>query len=279
MIMKKIFLTLLAIPLLAVSCKKDEDKQEKPKHPRDVQEVATENYVAIQQYLKTNFYNEASNEENFNGVIGLDTIAGINKNKTSLFEDSRLKKKIFKIKDAKGMDINHTFYYFIIKEGDGKQATVADSSLVNYKGQLLNGKVFDENKYITLNSWMDLLGDGSQNNGGTIKGFREGVSLLKDTKSDPSVNENGTFGSFEGFGKGIFFIPSALGYFNRNESSIPAYSPLIFTINLYKTKKADHDKDGIPSIEEIEIDDFGIITFKDCNKNRTPDYLDPKNCK
>ncbi len=49
---------------------------------------------------------------------------------------------------------------------------------------------------------------------------------------------------------GIFFIPSSLGYFSNNTGSIPAYSPLIFSVSLYLVNQSDHDLDGILSIDE-----------------------------
>ncbi|MBA3986432.1 MAG: hypothetical protein H0X63_07655, partial [Flavobacteriales bacterium] len=76
------------------------------------------------------------------------------------------------------------------------------------------------------------------------------------------------------YGVGIFFLPSGVAYFNNIQGSIPAYSPIIFRVNLFLAKRADHDRDGVLSINEIEYGDFGVITFPDSNGNLVPDYLD-----
>ena len=103
-------------------------------------------------------------------------------------------------------------------------------------------------------------------------------------------------------------MPSALGYFSSNNVSIPAYSPLIFSVNLHLVKQSDHDGDsilsidedingdgnplnddtdgdGLPNMNDIDDDGDGIITLKefdkdgdgtpdDTNNDNTPDYLD-----
>ena len=57
------------------------------------------------------------------------------------------------------------------------------------------------------------------------------------------------------------------------QSSIPAYSPLIFSLNVYTTNQADHDADGILSFDEDvdgdgnpfndDTDGDGIANFAD----------------
>ena len=103
-------------------------------------------------------------------------------------------------------------------------------------------------------------------------------------------------------------MPSALGYYSSISSSIPAYSPLIFSVNLLIVNQSDHDSDGILSIDEdingdgdplnddtdgdglpnmndFDDDGDGVPTFNeldkdndgipdDFNNDGTPDYLD-----
>ena len=133
-------------------------------------------------------------------------------------------------------------------------------------------------KNFTQNNWLDLLGDGTRNNSGTIYGFREAVALLKATTNELSSNQDGTLALPENYGVGLFFMPAALAYYT-GASNIPAYSPVIFEIKLLKTEHIDHDADGIPSINEINHQSDGIISFPDCNSNGVVDYLDSRKCK
>ncbi len=262
----------LAIGLLALalfSCKKDNNDVV----IRPYTEVAPENDRDIQTYLKTHF---ATLDSDNNVVI--DTISGANASKTSLFNNTDLKRKVLKVKINDNAYLDHTMYYIIFKEGNGEQATVADRSYVLYKGQTLKNKVFENAKNFTQNNWLDLLGDGTRNNSGTIYGFREAVALLKATTNELSSNQDGTLALPENYGAGLFFMPAALAYYT-GASNIPAYSPVIFEIKLLKTEHIDHDADGIPSINEINHQSDGIISFPDCNSNGVVDYLDSRKCK
>ena len=101
--------------------------------------------------------------------------------------------------------------YKMIKEGTGKQPTATSMVTVHYKGQLVDGKVFDssiergEPIEFPLNQ--------------VIPGWTEGLQLMK-----------------EG-GKATFYIPSQLGYGEQGVSGmIPANSTLIFDVELIKVK-------------------------------------------
>lgn len=270
MVKKTIFSISLLSALMAVSCKKDDNNNKEVTPPRDVTEVRDENEASIVSYLKTHFYKFENNE------VTLDTIAGANAQQASLFE--KVKTVELDVYDINSNKVRHKLYYLLVQEGTGEKSTVADSVFVAYKGQLLNGKEFDKTVGYTNSNWMDLLGAKSERNNGTIMGFREAVSLLKDSKSGVTSNADGTLTIPKDGGVGVFFIPSGLAYFSSAAGKIPAYSPLIFTIHLIKTKNADHDRDKVPSIKEIKRDDYGVITYPDCNKNGVPDYLDKDKC-
>ncbi|NRA51573.1 MAG: FKBP-type peptidyl-prolyl cis-trans isomerase [Phaeodactylibacter sp.] len=97
-------------------------------------------------------------------------------------------------------------YYVIEEEGEGSEFPTPNSQiLVNYIGYLTDGTVFDESEE----------GDARQFNlGNTITGWRIGVPLIKKG------------------GKIQFFIPSNLGYAQQEQEDIPAYSVLIFEVEL-----------------------------------------------
>jgi FKBP-type peptidyl-prolyl cis-trans isomerase len=103
--------------------------------------------------------------------------------------------------------------YKIVQEGNGKQAVKGASVSVHYKGQLLDGTVFDSSykrkQPIDFN-----LGVGQ-----VIKGWDEGIQLLK-------VGD-----------KARFVIPSNLAYGSAGAGGvIPADATLIFDVELVAVK-------------------------------------------
>ena len=274
--MKKTIFIIGAITLLlATSCKKN-DNNSTTTPPRDVTEVWNENKVAIENFLKTHTYTFTPTTT----ISETVTFATTSNTTESIFANSNLKQMELDVYDANNKRVRHTLYYMILQEGTGTTTTIADSVYVNYKGQLLDLSVFDKSSTQTTGYWFDLIGNiTNSRQAGVIKGFREGIALLKSSSSNQLIpNNDGTYTIPTDGGIGVFFIPSGLGYFNNVQSKIPAYSPLIFTVNLISTKRADHDLDGKPSINEIERDQYGIISYPDCDakKDNTylPDYLD-----
>ena len=101
--------------------------------------------------------------------------------------------------------------YKITKEGTGKQPSASSQVTVHYKGQLLDGKVFDssydrgEPVEFPLNQ--------------VIPGWTEGLQLMK-----------------EG-GKATLYIPAQLAYREQGvPGSIPPSSTLIFDVELLQVK-------------------------------------------
>ena len=250
------------------SCKKSEDNGEKI---REMTEVIPENDQAIQAYLKSH-YCELDNDGNI--VLGAVGSTG----KTSIWDRADLKRKDLRVLDQHNNYITNTMYYVILREGNGQQATVADHSFVLYKAESLDGKVYDDGNLFVSRNWMDLLGtEASVYRGGTVIGFREAVAMLKASASTITEQSNGKLVAPTDGGVGVFFMPSGITYYTGT-SNIPAYTPLIFEINLLKTERYDHDGDGIPSINEIQHHQDGTITFPDCNGNGRVDYLDANPC-
>ena len=225
------FITLL---VFFSGCKKD--NPDEVEEIRDLSEQTIADNSALIQYLETHFYNYDDFEKNpdkYPIEITLDTIAEDNANKTPLID--QVTKKTIEL--INGDDkINVDLYYLVSRQGRGVSPSVADSTFVTYKGILLNGVKFDEKVYPV---WFDLIS--------VIRGFREVLPELSDGTF--SIRADGTF-DFKDYGQGILFIPSSLGYYSNNTGSIPAYSPLIFSVSLYLVNQSDHDLDGILSIDE-----------------------------
>ena len=94
-------------------------------------------------------------------------------------------------------------YYIITKEGSGGHPNLTHTVVVDYKGYLTDGTVFDESANALELQLAQL-----------INGFQIGIN-----KMQPG-------------GKGTIFIPSQLGYGNKQVGVIPPNSVLIFDVEL-----------------------------------------------
>jgi len=288
--------TLLAI----VSCSSDDDNDTPEVVTRDLEEVKTENMEEIETFLKTHYYELEQNPQNsnFQNIVYKEIPEG-DTSKEPVMESEFLKSKT-----VTQLETDYTLYYLQIREGatSQRQPTFADSVLVTYKGFTIpDQSTFDSSPNPI---WFDLVNN--------IIGFYEVMDEFRGS-SGFEENADGTVAFNEDFGFGTVFIPSGLAYFASppGGSSISAYDPIVFNIQLYRSLESDHDEDGIPSWQEdvndnrrlndddtdenrvpdyadtdddgdgvltrdeIEIDASGNLTFPDSNGNGTPDYLDP----
>ena len=256
---KIFFPSLFVLALFVTACKSDEE--ETTVELNDFSEQAETDDELISEYLQTHTYNyedfqDPSLEDR---EISIDTLAGNNANKTPLSEFVSFTEVA--VTTPEGEEINHKLYYLIARQGirTGDRATIVDSVYLAYKGTLLDGSKFDESAFPV---WFD--------NTAVISGFRQGVQYF--APGNFTQNTNGSI-EFSDYGQGLIFIPSGLGYYANAQSSIPAYSPLIFSLNVYTTNQADHDADGILSFDEDvdgdgdpfndDTDGDGIANFAD----------------
>ncbi|UII76418.1 hypothetical protein LV716_01125 [Flagellimonas sp. HMM57] len=313
-----VFVCLFCI-ILFTSCNND-DNGVTPESvpPRVVSEVAPENDEEIQEFLKTHFYNYDEFRVppvDFDFKIRIDTIAGDNADKKSLWEEIEIDS--IKISSAQfGLDdgeedIVHRYYYLIARNGEGGNPTIADSTFLKYEGTLLDGTLFDGS---TRFLWQELPF--------FLRGFSNGVSKISSGTTDQiTQNADGTI-SISNSGIGLVVMPSGLAYYNEIRGNIPQYAPLLFKLEVgLFVEDTDNDNDGIPSILEDldgdgnlfndntdlqseidarlqtafpnfrDADDDGdgkltrdeisdeegniIIPYPDSNNDGIPDYLDP----
>ncbi|MGS0524514.1 hypothetical protein ACU8V7_04215 [Zobellia nedashkovskayae] len=248
MIMNRI-VALLALVVVLYSCNND-DGGANVEPPLPLSEVLVDDEAKIQEYLKTHYYNYTEFEspaEDFDYKIELKVIPEGNTEIVPLSE--QVTSETVKVTGNTGdgdEDVSHTYYYLIAKEGAGGSPTYADSTFVKYEGTLLNGDRFDgTDNYI----WQYLPN--------TIRGYAQGFSQLR-AGGEVVVEDNGTY-SITDPGVGMVIMPSGLGYFNNLQGSIPAYSPLVFTLELgVFVKDTDYDNDGIPSILEDVNEDGNL---------------------
>jgi FKBP-type peptidyl-prolyl cis-trans isomerase FkpA len=146
----KILLQLTVVFLAVYSCKKDTGSEVVITIPPEpLSDVVGVNAEQIEVFLKTHTYNYeefTSPESDFDFEIKIDTLIG-SSSKKSLFELAT-PRTLSVSSDYFGIDseevVDFTYYYIIAREGAGSSPTVADSTLVKYKGQLLDGRVFDQ---------------------------------------------------------------------------------------------------------------------------------------
>lgn len=121
------------------------------------------------------------------------------------------------------LDVTYNLYHIITKEGIGYQPTQADNVLPTYRGELLDGTVFDERVSVTIgNPWFNL--------GGVIPGWRYGLVHFR---GGENISQPNAPLEFTNFGEGFLFIPSGLAYRElASAGGIPPSSPLVFKIAL-----------------------------------------------
>jgi len=147
--------------------------------------------------------------EAFNAVEAFRTFEG-----SRAKREEEEKKKQAELLDSVAAGYDETpsgLRYKILQEGNGKQATKGANVSVHYKGQLLDGTVFDSS-YKRKEPIDFPVGVGQ-----VIAGWDEGILLLK-------VGD-----------KARFVIPSNLGYGERGAGGvIPPNATLIFDVELMK---------------------------------------------
>jgi hypothetical protein len=289
---RTLFFGILCLFVFATACEEQQRNFGEP--PRDYEVQRAVDNDSLRSFLQTRFYNYddyASAASNERVTFTIDTIQGENASKIPLID--QVEEINYKIKDGDGTYFDHTAYVLKIREGVGTAPTVADSVYVTYKGMLLNLTGFDET---TTPVWFEPLS--------VVKGFSALMPHIKKAAA-PTINSDGTY-AFDGFGSAAIFMPSALGYYNDSRS-LPAYSPLIFAVDLYTYNTTDHDgdtvpthledldgdnyydddtdNDGLPNFRDDDDDNDGILTrdeydansdgiADDTDNDGTPDYLD-----
>lgn len=256
------------------SCNKEDDDSPEIIPPRDRGEQAIEDDQALIEYLSTHFYNyeEFENpDEDFDYVVRFDTIADENQGKTPIIDSDKL---LTKTVNYRGVD--QQLYVLVAREGAGEKPSYADSTLVSYQGELLDGSVFDSRlktpTWFNLTAYVQAGVNGNSIIPGPVEGFAEGLEEFR-AASGFEVNPDNTIKWNNDFGVGAIFMPSGLGYFSSPQSGIPAYSPIIFAINMYRVNEADHDRDGVASLLE-DLDGDGDLFNDDTDGDGLPNFSD-----
>lgn len=255
--------------VLFASCSDDDDGGGNSVEIRDPEEVKVEDMAKIESFLETHFYEFVDFPQNPNFQrFTFDTIAGENSERTPIMDSDLLQSK-----QVTQLGVEYTLYYLIEREGNlqERRPTFADSTFVTYEGITIENNIFDFNPNPI---WFDLTQ--------TVRGFYE---LLPELRGSSGFTENGdgTITFNDDFGIGVVFVPSGLGFFASPPvgSPIKRYQPIIFAVQLYKSKEADHDQDGIPSFMEdlnnngrVNDNSEGNDIGDDTDGDGLPNYLD-----
>ena len=255
--LNRFFLVNLLLAFVFVSCEKDEEEPA-VEPPRDRGEQDATDQQALQEYLETHYYNYEDFQDSLvgNNELVIDTISGADSDKTPLIESDLLEEKTLTYEG-----IDYKYYVLKVREGVGERPSFADSTFVAYRGELLDQTQFDASENPV---WFDLAS--------TIPGFSHGITEFRGA-SGYQVQPDNTVVWKDDYGIGAIFLPSGLGYFNNPKGAIPAYSPLVFIVNLLQVNEADHDQDTVLSLQE-DIDGDKLLYNDDTDGDRVPDYLD-----
>jgi len=148
-------------------------------------------------------------------ILGISDNLEVQKEKKDLavdkqkFEEEMLKDFLYK-ENITEKPTPSGLYYITQTKGTGKKPKKGDKIIIHYTGKFINGEIFDSSlKRGTPLTYT--FGDK-----GFIAGWQEGVSYMKEGE------------------KAMLIIPSHLAYGDQKAGPIPAYSTLIFEIELLK---------------------------------------------
>lgn len=211
-VIKNSFLAVLVFFLLSFSSNEN------------VKTIATKDYavnynddiVKIENYLKTHSatvvdHRGFSDDQN----VTLSVVENLST--ASIWgSDPAIPKSSLLFKNVTLDGVVHKIYYLKFREGTGANPTNNNQIKLSYKGSLLNDFVFDVSPERGTTFSLKKL----------IIGCRE---ILLEFKSGTLNGKN----QYENFGAGVMFLPSAVGYSDKYNRKVPAYSPLIFSFKLY----------------------------------------------
>ncbi|WP_246937509.1 FKBP-type peptidyl-prolyl cis-trans isomerase [Gelidibacter sp. F63206] len=268
--LKTYVLSTLCFLALLSSCNKDDDNSIDliPERDRTEQQVA--DFDSLQKYLKTHYYNRGnflgSDDHSISEIIITELPKDDNGNYLDMPDPDynqmlSVAVDIDNPKTTTYLDVEYQFYILELNEGGGVNPNFSDNVRMNYTGLLPNGTSFDGTVTPIEFDLMTL-----------IPGWREVIPEFK-TSEGFVENGDGTV-TYTNYGLGIMFLPSGLGYYSEPKGSIPAYSNLIFTFELYQSEVLDHDGDGIPSYME-DLNGNKNLYDDDTDGDGIPNFLDP----
>jgi len=253
-------LFICALIISIISCSPDDEGTivSVPENDRTEQQVVDND--SLLDYLNTHYYNSAEVNALANPTIADVVITELLEDET-LPSDATLLMTDVELKTTTYLDVEYEYYILEIKQGEGASSPrFCDKVRVKYAGSLSDGEEF-EVKSTPID--FDLTG--------MIPGWSR-VMPHFNTSSSYVSNTDGTI-SYNGYGMGVMFLPSGLGYYATYSGSIPSYSNLVFKFELLQTETADHDFDNIPTYMEVIEEDYDLYG-KDTDEDLVVDFID-----
>lgn len=265
------YFILIITSLTLFSCSKDDNNIEEVPL-RDYQEQFTADNTTIEEYLnsyKIDVVNLPNNPADQDVVFTKITAPASERSIMSYLNSSTFPKLLSK--EVKLHDIVYKLYYLVLREGTGEKPCNVDGVLPSYRGQYLSKSTVNEVTTLASTQFEEMKFPQSFFNlYEVVPGWS---AVFPEFKTGSAVsNDDGTV-NYNGFGAGVMFLPSGLGYYSSAQSTIPSYSPLVFSFKLYAVKRSDLDNDGIPSYLE-DINGDGDVYNDDTDKDGVPDFRD-----
>ncbi len=269
----KYYFILLLAGISLVSCSKKDDDEDVVVVPvRDYAEQYKADNDSIVKYLKTNYIKEVT--PNFDVVIEKIPAGGT---ETSIWDQ-----KVYPLetRNVYSNNITYNVYYLTLRKGSGQAPTNTDKIVAAYKGNLLNGKVFDQSYGVGRKFLLFPYAISTADESTVIEGWSEMFPKFKTGVSTTAPDGSVTY---QDFGAGVIFLPSGLGYYEQVKNDIPSYSPLVFTIKLYDLQRMDNEYtfnsstgarvfmgDGVPDyLEDVNGDGY-LYDFRNTTKYPSP---------
>ena len=230
-----------AVVLMIFSCDDDTNQQFVFDHAGQ----AIVDDAKLIEYMQTHYYD-----------VALDSIKVVDSGQTPFYDQVST---LNIVED----EVDYKLYYIVSEQGVGYQPSQVDNVLVTYRGELLDGFIFDDRPSLTVgNPWINLTG--------VVKGWTYGIPNFIGGTNVSIPNQPLEFIDFS---SGFLFIPSGLGYRNAPQALIPQSESLVFKIALQYATAADHDGDGVVSNDE-DVDGDGDVTNDDTDGDLIPNYTD-----
>ncbi|MDA7707407.1 MAG: hypothetical protein P8P13_02200 [Flavobacteriaceae bacterium] len=253
-------LFICALIISVISCSPDDEESivSVPENDRTEQQVVDNDTLVV--YLNTHYYNSTEVNALANPTVADVVITELLEGDT-LPSDATLLMSAVETKTTTFLEVEYQYYILRINQGGGSASPrFCDKVRVNYSGLLMDGTNFDRSS-TPVN--FDLTS--------VIPGWSR-VMPDFNVASTYTSNTDGTI-SYDGYGMGVMFLPSGLGYYATYSGSIPSYSNLVFKFELMQSETMDHDFDNVPSYLEVIEADFDLYS-KDTDEDLIVDFID-----
>lgn len=256
----KFSLFFLAIAVVFISCKNDDDNGGTPIPVADRTEQQVLDSEEILTYLNTHYYNssffETGSNFKYTDIIITELPQDTDGNYLDMpdTDNNTLLIDAVETRTTTYLEADYEYYVLNINQGGGDSPKFTDFVRVKYEGSSINDEVGGEEEVFDssitpadLNLQTDFLTVA-----GTIKAWQLVLPTFN-ASTGFGIDENGNV-NFNDTGLGIMFVPSGLGFFSE-VSTGSSYDNLIFKFELLQFETVDHDNDGIPSyIEDLDGD-------------------------